>query len=174
VARSLAAAAGIRVDDTDPPAQFVALDDLASAVDVVRRQRLGGAFNVAPDGWVPGETVRALAGAPPKLQLPARVAARLAEWSWELQLGPIPPGLLPYTMFPWVVANDRLKAAGWVPGSSNEEAYVAGTEGTWWSLMSPKRKQELALGASGLVLLVSSAGVGYLVRRAARLSRLPR
>jgi hypothetical protein len=28
--------------------------------------------------------------------------------------GPIPPGLLPYTLEPWVISNGRLRAAGWV------------------------------------------------------------
>lgn len=171
VARLLAAAAGVRAGDNEPPQQFVALDDVASAVDIARRERLDGPFNVAPDGWVPAETVQALTGAPPRVRLPARVAARLASWSWELQLGPIPPGLLPYTMFPWVIANDRLKAAGWQPSSTNEEAYVAGTEGSWWSMMSPKRKQELALGASGVAMLISGGAVAYLVRRTSRARR---
>jgi nucleoside-diphosphate-sugar epimerase len=167
-ARLLAAAAAVRAGDSESPAQFVTFDDVAAAVEVARRQRLDGAFNVSPDGWIPAETVRALTGSPPRLPLPSRLASRIANWSWELQLGPIPPGLLPYTMHPWVVSNDRMKAAGWAPTSSNEEAYVAGTEGTWWSMMSPKRKQELALGASGAVLLVSGAAVGWLVRRASR------
>jgi nucleoside-diphosphate-sugar epimerase len=170
-ARLLAAAAAVRAGDSESPAQFVTFDDVAAAVDLARRQRLDGAFNVSPDGWIPAETVRALTGSPPRLPLPSRMASRIANWSWELQLGPIPPGLLPYTMHPWVVSNDRMKAAGWTPTSSNEEAYVAGTEGTWWSMMSPKRKQELALGASGALLLVSGGAVGWLVRRTARQRR---
>jgi len=168
IARSLAAAAGIRAADLDPPVQFVHLDDIASAVDLARRNRLDGAYNVAPDGWISGELARALAGAAPRLRLPARLAARLAEWSWELRLGPIPPGLLPYTEHPWVIANDKLRAEGWVPRHSNEEAYVAGTEGSRWSMLTPKRKQELALGASGAALLLSGAGVAFLARRARR------
>jgi hypothetical protein len=67
-----------------------------------------------------------------------------------------------------VVANDKLRAEGWVPRHSNEEAYVAGTEGSRWSMLTPKRKQELALGASGAALLLSGAGVAFLARRARR------
>ena len=48
-------AAGMRAGDNDPPMQFLHLDDLASAVEHVRRGRLSGAFNVAPDGWIPGD-----------------------------------------------------------------------------------------------------------------------
>jgi hypothetical protein len=66
----------------------------------------------------------------------------------------MPPGLVPYTMHSFVVANDRLKAAGWAPSHSNEETYVDATEGTPWSRLSPKRRQELALAGA----LVSAAG----------------
>ena len=165
VSRVLAAGAGLlRTADVDPPAQFVHLDDLADAIDVVRRRRLSGPFNVAPDGWVPGDEVRALAGATPRPRLPVSVAAKLAEWSWQFNRGPIPPGLVPYTRFPWVVANDRLKRAGWLPANTNQEAYVAGTDGRWWTMLSPRRRQELALGVAGGALLAVAAGAGTAVR----------
>ena len=47
------------------------------------------------------------------------------------------------------MANDRLKAEGWQPTVTNEQAYVAGTETRWWQLLTPKRRQELALGGAG-------------------------
>ncbi len=169
LARALAAAAGLRVGDADPPAQFVHLDDLAAAVDVARRSRYDGPLNVAPDGWVSGEDVRALAGAAPRLRLPGRLARRLAELRWQLRRGPIQPGVLPFASFPWVVANDRLRSLGWVPALTNEEAYVAGTTGSWWSTLSPKRKQELALGgaaaAAGGLALAGALLTRAVVRR---------
>jgi nucleoside-diphosphate-sugar epimerase len=168
LARALADAARLPAGDDDPPAQFLHLDDLAYAVDLVRREPVEGVFNVAPDGWVPGDEVRRLAGAPPRPRLPERVAAPLAEWSWALRRGPIPPGLLPYTLHPWVVANDRLKAIGWVPTTSNEEAFVAGTESPWWTSLSPKRKQELALGAAGATAAAAVAGVAAVLVRFSR------
>ena len=58
ITRCLTGSAGIRAGDNDPPMQFLHLDDLASAVEHVRRGRLSGAFNVAPDGWIPGDTAR--------------------------------------------------------------------------------------------------------------------
>jgi nucleoside-diphosphate-sugar epimerase len=168
VARALVAAAGLRAADTDPPMQFLDLDDLASAVDVARRCRLDGPYNVAPDGWVPGETARALAGAPPHVRVPERLASRLTSWTWRLRLGPIPPGVLAYTAHPWVIANDRLKAAGWAATSSNEEALVAGHEGSRFATMSPKRRQELLLGAAAGALVVSGGAAAYAVRRVIR------
>ncbi len=123
ITRCLTGAAGIRAGDNDPPMQFLHLDDLASAVEHVRRERLSGPFNVAPVGWIPGDTARALVGDGPRLHLPDGAATRLAEWSWRMRLGPMPPGLVPYTQYPWVVASDRLRASGWEPRWSNEEAF---------------------------------------------------
>jgi hypothetical protein len=64
-----------------------------------------------------------------------------------------------------VVANDRLTATGWTASNSNEEAYVAGHEARAIETISPQRRQELALGAVGVVLAAAGAGVVALVRR---------
>ena len=37
-------------------------------------------------------------------------------------LGEVPPGVVPYLVHPWVVANERLRALGWAPRHTNEEA----------------------------------------------------
>lgn len=147
LARALAWGMGQRLAVDDPPAQFVHLDDLAAAVEVAVVQRLDGPYNVAPDGFVPAPSVRALSGAGPRLKLPDRVADLVAALRWRFQRGPIPPGLLGYTRSPWLVANDRLRATGWRPTVTNEQAYVEGTEERWWTMITPKRRQELALGA---------------------------
>ena len=62
---------GQRFGEDDPPAQFLHLDDLASAVVLAVDQRLDGVFNVAPDGWVAGR-----AGARPDRRPAAHPAAR--------------------------------------------------------------------------------------------------
>jgi len=169
VATALAAASGLTPSEDDPPKQFVHLDDLAAAVDLARRDRLDGPFDVAPDGWIPSDTVRALRGAPPRLRLPTWLGGWVARARWRIARGPIPPGLIPYTIHPWVVANDRITAAGWRPHYTNEEAYVAGTEARWWTLLSPKRKQELALGAvaglAGAATVAAVAGTRAVLRR---------
>ncbi|MBI4935163.1 MAG: NAD-dependent epimerase/dehydratase family protein [Actinobacteria bacterium] len=155
LASALAAGMGQRMGEDDPPAQFLHLDDLASAVLLAAEQRLDGVFNVAPDGWVAGERVRALAGAVPRLKVPDRINEVVTNLRWRFQRGPIPPGLRSYTRWPWLVANDRLKAHGWRPTVTNEQAYVEGTEAKWWTMVSPKRRQELSLGGltAGLALL---------------------
>lgn len=166
LAAALAAGMGQRVGEDDPPAQFLHLDDLASAVVLAAEQRLDGVYNVSPDGWIPGERVRALAGAVPRVKLPDRVNEVVTSLRWRFQRGPIPPGLHGYTRWPWLVANDRLKAAGWQPTVTNEQAYVEGTEAKWWTLVSPKRRQEIALGFLVLGLLASGITTVVMVRRA--------
>jgi hypothetical protein len=66
------------------------------------------------------------------------------------------------------VANDRLRAAGWVPGSTNEEAYVAAFRAGPWATLSPRRRQELSLGAAGAGIAGLALGAAVAVRRRAR------
>lgn len=172
LARALAAGVGRRLGEDDVPGQFLHLDDLADAVVLAAVQRLDGVYNVSPDGWVPGSRVRALAGNPPRLHLPDRIASILDDLRWRFQRGPIPPGLRPYTQSPWIVANDRLRNAGWSPSVTNEQAFVEGTEARWWTMLTPKRKQELSLGAMGLGGVAALIAVVVAVRRARR--HLPR
>ncbi|MFZ9628836.1 MAG: NAD-dependent epimerase/dehydratase family protein [Ilumatobacteraceae bacterium] len=161
LAAALAAGMGQRFGEADPPAQFLHLDDLASAVILGIAARLDGVRNVAPDGYVPGERLRALTGAPPRVTLPARAREVVTGLRWRFERGPIPPGLVAYTRWPWVVANDRLVADGWRPTVTNEQAYVEGTEAPWWTMVSPKRRQEVALGGAAVAV---SAVVGIVVK----------
>ena len=159
--------AGLTVHEAEPPVQFVHLDDVATAVDIARRQRLDGAFNVAPDGWLTGRARRDLTGPTAQVKLPAGVAERVASFRWKFGLTGTPPSVLPYTMYSWVVANDRLKATGWLPRHTNEEAFVEADPGGALSTMTPARRQQLSLAALGAVVAgVVVAGLGAL--RAAR------
>lgn len=165
VARSFRASALIDAGEHDPPVQFLHLDDLAEAVARAARGGLSGAYNVAPDGWVDGETCRELSGRVPRLHLPEEMADRLGRFSWRHRLAPTPPGLTSYTVYPWVVSNDRLRATGWEPAFTNEEAYVEGIPPKPWATLNAKRRQQLALGAATLIGAVVTLGVVFLVRR---------
>ncbi|HEY8093404.1 MAG TPA: NAD-dependent epimerase/dehydratase family protein [Acidimicrobiales bacterium] len=171
LARALAGGAGVLAPEEDPPAQFVHLDDVAQAIDLARRRRLDGPFNVSPDGWIAGPRIRALAGSQPRLRPPAWFTHWISNLRWRFQRGPIPPGLLPYMTNAWLVANDRLKAEGWQPQITNEQAYVAGTETRWWQLLTPKRRQELALGVAGLLAAGGLVAAGLVIRRAIKRRR---
>ena len=165
LARALHETSAVRAaEPDDPPGQFVHLDDVASAVALAVEHRLDGPFNVSPDGWIAGEALRALATVPP-VRLPERVVRRLAWLRARLDPTSASPGLLPYTMHPWVVANDRITAAGWRPTYSNEEAYVAAHPAAPWSTVSPQRRQELALAGLGALIVGAVVGIVLLIRR---------
>lgn len=165
LAAALVAGLGRRFAELDPPAQFLHLDDLASAIALAVRHRLDGVYNVAPDGWTAGERVRALSGERPRIPLPERLSDVLGEMRWKFQRGPIPPGLKSYTEEPWVVSNDRLRAEGWVPTVTNEQAYVEATEDRWWTLISPRRRQELALGIGAVGIVGVVVATVLVIRR---------
>ena len=171
LARALHAARKVADIEGDPPAQFLHVDDLASAIVLAVTARLGGARNVAPDGWLRGVEYTALDAGTPKLRVPRSVGDRVARLRWRLRLAPTPPGILPYARGPWVVANDRLKADGWRPEHSNAEAFVAGTPATALATLSPRRRQELALGVAGGALALGTAAGGWAVMRRLRSPR---
>jgi nucleoside-diphosphate-sugar epimerase len=166
--RVLAAARVVAPADGASPAQFLHVDDLVTAIDTVRRERGEGAFNVAPDGSVPAERIRALVGGAPRLPLPSWLAGRLTAIGWRYQLAPTPPGFVPFVTHAWIVANDRLRSLGWEPTMTNEEAYVAGHAAAPWAQISPKRRQELALGATAAVLVGGAIAAAAALRRSLR------
>ena len=159
----------LRRSESLPPVQFLHVDDAASAFAHALTQRLEGTFNVAPDGFVSGETARALATTGRlTLPLPDGVAAVAERWAWRLGWGGAPAPAVPYLVHPWVVANDRLRATGWSPQHTNEEALVAAREGSWWRELSPKRRQELALSVSGGLGVVAAVTAVLAVRAGKR------
>lgn len=163
LARALHAASGLPTGD-ETPAQHLHVDDLASAIVLAGTKELDGALNVAPSGWLTPTERKALDPVP-KVRLPEQVAVKAANWRWRLGLAPTPPGVLAYARHAWVVANDRLVAAGWRPTHSNEEAYVMGHEARAIERISPQRRQELALGALGVIVAGAVAGTVALIRR---------
>lgn len=168
VARGLRAASLLAVGDDDPPVQYLHLDDLAAAVVLAVGGSMRGAYNVAPDGSVDGETVRELSGRTPRLRMPEWLAEELGRFRWRNGLGPTPPGLTPYTVHPWVVANDRIRRAGWEPTFTNEETYVEGVPAKPWAALNAKRRQQLALGAAGTATAAAGLGAALIARRLRR------
>ncbi|HEX7096963.1 MAG TPA: NAD-dependent epimerase/dehydratase family protein [Acidimicrobiales bacterium] len=169
VAQLLRSVGAIRTDEGDPPAQFVHADDLASAIVVAAQAQVDGVLNVAPDGWIPPETFNALVSNAPRLRVPTWLATALASARWRLGLASAPPGLVPYTVYPWVVANDRLRSLGWRAENTNEEAFVAGHEPGPLDRLNARRRQQIALGVTGGVLLaIVGVVVAIVVRRRRR------
>jgi nucleoside-diphosphate-sugar epimerase len=172
--RALGATSSPRSGDGSRPVQYLHIDDLARAVVVAYDRRLSGVYNVAPDAGIREEEARSLAGGVAKLTLPSRVAAAVSVWSWQLWRKGAPAEVRAYSTHPWVVASDRLKAAGWRPEYSSEEAIVATDTRSHWDDLPPGTRQNYNL----VVLIIASAGaiagVGAVVTAFRRLRRRSR
>jgi hypothetical protein len=81
---------------------------------------------------------------------PANALERVLGATWSLGVGEIPPGVVPYLMHPWVIANDRLRALGWVPEHTNEQTILDGAA----TLLVPRRTRAIAFAAG------AAAGAG--------------
>lgn len=165
IAGVLRAATTVRSEVGAPPVQFLHHDDLASAVALVAVEGLDGVFNVAPDSWIGPDVFRELlieAAIPLPDPLPAPLRPLLRRRSG-------PDGLEPYVVHPWVVANDRLRTAGWEPAFTNEEAFVAGNPAPGWRVFALRRRQELALSAIAAATLGLVAGAGLTARHLLRI-----
>jgi nucleoside-diphosphate-sugar epimerase len=146
-------------DDSVRPMQFLDVNDLAAAIVFAWEHQLNGVFNVAPDGWITHEQARAIVGGVARLRLPGRLAGAVASAGWKFFRTGTPVQARPYSVYPWVVANDRLRAAGWVPERSNDEALVSSDNRSHWSDLPPSRRQEMALVAAGVGVLAVVGGV---------------
>lgn len=144
-------------DDGSRPVQYLHVDDLAAAVEVVVERRLAGTFNVAPDAGIPEAQARSLAGGVARFSLPPALARPLSAWGWDLWRRGVPREARPYTTHPWVVAPDRLLAAGWQPAWSSEEALVATDDRPHLDDLPPGRRQRLALVGAGTAIAAAGA-----------------
>ena len=153
IGEALLAAAPIRTRRDDPPQQFVHLDDLATAVATVVQLDDSGVFNFAPDGWLTAREVKDLVGARPTIRLPIPLPGRLDRYVARRVGHQAPTGLLPYTRYPWVVANDRLRSTGWVPRYGNDQVFVAAEAGMPWDSMNAKQRQNVSLGVGATALI---------------------
>ncbi len=157
--------------DGDPPVQYLHIDDLVSAVMTAVVCRADGPLNVAPDGWIPPDSLRDLEGPKPRLRVPLWMARGLAAVRWQAGLAPIPPGVVPYTSHSWVIASDRLRALGWEPAYSNEEAWVVSHNPGPLDWVPARRRQELALAIAALGVLGGLGVLVWLLRRVSRVRR---
>ena len=146
----------LRAGIESPSRQYLHLDDLLSATQLAVSARLDGIFNVAPDGWISGEVARSLGGRAPLPKLPGWLASRVSAIEDRLNSNPAVPGMEAFETHPWVVANDRLRQAGWLCQYSNEEAIVVATDPRRWATLTAHGKQQIVT-AFGVVGLVSFA-----------------
>ena len=165
VAVALRAATRWGLGSREAPAQYVHVDDLASAVVLGVEHALDGVYNVAPEGWLEEREVQALAGTPLRLPVPPTLAAALARWCWSRGLGGVAPEWIPYATFPWVVASDRLRAEGWEPAHTGAQTLLDSFPVTAWSRLDSKHRRELTLGGGVAAALGVPLAAAVLLRR---------
>jgi nucleoside-diphosphate-sugar epimerase len=144
-----------------PLLQVVHVDDLVSALALVATRDLPGVYNVAADGWLAPEEARELVTSSPVPSLPAEALERVLRRTWELGIGDVPPGVVPYLTHPWVIANDKLHGAGWAPARTNADAIAEARAAL------PPRRRARTTAAAGAVGL-SALGAAVAVRRRRR------
>jgi UDP-glucose 4-epimerase len=152
----------LRVRGASPPVQAVHVDDLVSALLLAVSSDLPGTYNAAADSWLSADDARALLPRSLLPSVPAELLERILRRLWVSGLGDIPPTVVPYLVDPWVVANDRLKAAGWRPARTNEEAIVEALD----ALAPPSRAVRYVVAAGFAAAM--GVTVGLLIRRRRR------
>jgi nucleoside-diphosphate-sugar epimerase len=162
IARFVRARVPFRIAGATAPMQFVHEDDAVEAIAHAVEHDLAGAYNVAADGWLGREEFRELLGRRVQPALGAEVAERALRQLWPFGFVDLPPSAVPYLVHPWVVAVDRLRAAGWAPRHTNAETVLACLDGRERSARVP-----LAVAAVG-------AGLGLAAVRLARGAGRPR
>lgn len=136
------------------PWQFVDVEDVASAVEMVVSRGIGGTFNVAADGWLSTDEVAAYLGRP-VWQWPQATLEGVLRQASAIGLAPAPAEVMPYLLHPWVLDNDALRRLGWHAARSNRELLAA---------FAADHADEVALGSAvlsrqGLRRTIAAAGL---------------
>ena len=138
--------------------QYIHVDDLATAVVHTCEQGLAGTYNVAPDTGVEAGVAGALAGGSAMLPLPAPLRTAMSGLRWRLWRHGTPPGARPYAENTWVIAGDKLRATGWKPEYSSEQALVVSDQRLHWDELPPGRQVSATLAAAAAMLAAAGAG----------------
>ncbi|WP_375487089.1 NAD-dependent epimerase/dehydratase family protein [uncultured Jatrophihabitans sp.] len=94
--------------------QVVHSDDVATAIELVLRERAGGAFNVAADPVIDRERFAAVfGGVGPALS--ASVLRKAAELTYRARLQPTEPGWVDLAVESPLLDTARLRGLGWAP-----------------------------------------------------------
>ncbi len=160
--RHLAGPRLLAVQGTEPLWQLCHVEDLVSAVELAATGRLRGSVAVACEGALAQSSVEALAGRR-RLELPAAVALSTAQRLQRVGVTTASVRELDHLLAPLVVACDGLRAAGWTPTWTNEDALRAHLQAR---ASEPRPTAYTAAGAT-----VALLGTAALVREARRRRR---
>jgi nucleoside-diphosphate-sugar epimerase len=161
-----------RVRGAAPPIQVVHVDDVVRALTLVVREDHPGVLNVAADGWLEADVLNALAPRPLVPSLPADVLRRALVRMWSSGVGDVPPAVVPYLVYPWVVASDRLQVLGWEPAHTNEETVLETVDAQPPSGLPSPRRVAVVAGVAAVAL--ATVLVVRRLRRRAKHRRLER
>jgi nucleoside-diphosphate-sugar epimerase len=125
IARLIRARVPLTVGGSTAPVQFVHEDDATEAIALAVERDLPGVYNVAADGWLDRDELRAVLGRKVQPSVGPEIMERALKRLFNAGLVDVPPSEVPYLVHPWVVAIDRLKAEGWAPRHTNEETVLA-------------------------------------------------
>lgn len=153
----------LTVRGVERPWQFVHVDDLASAVATAVDARLTGPLTVGASDELTAHEVEVAAGMR-RVELAAATAFGTAERLHRVGVLPAPGAELAYAVYPWSVASDGLRAAGWQPRWSTAECLdvlLVAVQGR--IALAGRRfgaRDAAALGAAGAaVALIGTAAV---------------
>ncbi|WP_307802368.1 NAD-dependent epimerase/dehydratase family protein [Cellulomonas fengjieae] len=137
--------------------QFVHVEDLAAAARFAVEERLSGVLTVGADDVLEPAEVEAAAGMR-RIELAAATAFGTAERLHRVGALPAPASELAYVVYPWTVASDRLREAGWEPRWSSAACLDVLLEGVQGRLAVAGRRvasrDVAALGAAGAAVAV--------------------
>ena len=165
IARLIRARVPLTVGGSVAPVQFVHEDDATEAIALAVERDLPGVYNVAAEGWLSRDELRALVGRKVQPSVGPELMERALRRLFRAGLVDVPPSEVPYLVHPWVVAIDRLRAEGWNPQHTNEETVLAclgGREPTSW--------KAAVAAAGGATLATTGLVVAGLLRRRRRRS----
>jgi len=111
------------IDGKDPNLQSVHEDDVAQLFSLLIEKKVPGAFNVAGDGVVRNSEVGAMIGKR-SVKVPRWLYHAVAWTMWRLNLKTVeaPPGIVNYTMYPWVLDTTRARELlGWKPKYTSKD-----------------------------------------------------
>jgi UDP-glucose 4-epimerase len=113
------------LDGHEEEFQVVHEDDVVSALVAVLDSRAAGAFNLAGDGTLTWRQSAEIIGLRTR-EISEKATRRIASAMWRLHFprAEAPAGNVAFLRYPWVVSNEKLKAAtGWTPAYTSRAAF---------------------------------------------------
>jgi UDP-glucose 4-epimerase len=108
--------------DFDPRQQFVHEDDVAEVFAMALHTEMRGGYNVAADDFIHLSDIYRMIGVKP-ITVPVWLARLVTYVRWRYFGSPTHPSWVDATRTNFSVSNAKLKACGWMPHYSSEEAF---------------------------------------------------